>query len=989
MARLNAPLLAFNRGEVSKIALARVDLAKLQLAAQCQLNWEPKVVGSMGLRPGMEFIGSVFNNPTICRVLPFVFAKTDTALLELTHDVMRVWINDTLLTRPAVSTTVSDGHFNGGGTWGATGTTSGASATIGAGVATLTCAPRGGLAQIGQTIAVALADRGVEHALKVTITKGPVTLRLGASTGLDDLIAQTTLGTGFHSLSFIPTTATIVLQIESRDARKKTLTGVIIEPQGSLQLETPWALADLPNVRAEQSGDVVYVACYGRQQRKIERRGARPGARGWSVVKYESDNGPFQTAPSIAGITLTSSVYDGNGTLLASRPVFTADHLDALFQLFTPGQENQITLGAGSVFSEPIRVSGVNTDRRFAWIVSGTFTGTLTLQRSLDGPEVGFVNIASVTAPASTDQDDSNSAATPGIASLNNVVAWYRVGFATEADYSSGSALVKFGAHSTGFNAASAGGRFGICRVTAVSNNRLVDIEVLAPFSSLRATSSWLEGEWSGFQGFPTAVAFQEGRLTWTGRDKMWFGQSDDFTGYAVQDVNGNTLGDAGAIIETFGQGPVDTVSWILPLSRPLFGREMSISAARSSSFDEPLTAINFSVKDCSTQGAARLPAVKIDKRGVFVQQSGRRVYELVYEAQAQDYTASDLTRLNIDIGKQGFVDIAIARQPDTSVYLVRGDGQCAVLLYDPGDEVTAWWRIQTIGIILNVCVLPSASGIEDDVYFVVRRVVNGVGVTFLEKLARRDNCIGGTVNQLFDAHEVYQGPATTQISMPWLPNTLVGIWADGAYLGATVSDGAGLATLPGAASGTSIVAGLLGNVRTLQSDTPTDTFPGLGGLDDFPCEVFADQQPSGRMIHLGTLTSSFGVLTLPGGMLSSSIVVMHGYIAPFMSAKLAYAAQGGSALSQTKKVDHVGLTLFDAHPLGIQTGQRFDHLDALPAYEDGAPVPADTIWNEYDEPVVEAPGEWDTDARLCLLGQAPYPCKVGAAIVAVATDEK
>jgi hypothetical protein len=111
--------------------------------------------------------------------------------------------------------------------------------------------------------------------------------------------------------------------------------------------------------------------------------------------------------------------------------------------------------------------------------------------------------------------------------------------------------------------------------------------------------------------------------------------------------------------------------------------------------------------------------------------------------------------------------------------------------------------------------------------------------------------------------------------------------------------------------------------------------------------------------------------------------------MAPFMSAKLAYAAQMGSPLTQKKKIDHVGLVMFDTHASGIQFGQRFDHMDALPLYEDGAAVTAGTVWSEYDEPMVEVPGEWDTDARLCLLGQAPYPCKVGGVVVAVQTNEK
>lgn len=411
----------------------------------------------------------------------------------------------------------------------------------------------------------------------------------------------------------------------------------------------------------------------------------------------------------------------------------------------------------------------------------------------------------------------------------------------------------------------------------------------------------------------------------------------------------------------------------------------MSIASARSSSFDEPLTPTNFSVKDCATQGAARLPALKIDKQGIFVQQSGRRVYELAFNAQALDYSAHDLTRLNPEIGKVGFLDLAVARQPDTACYFPRADGMCAVLLYDPDDEVVAWWRIMTLGAIENVCVLPSDTGYEDRVYFVVRRTINGVTRRFIEKLAPRDNCLGGMVNQLLDSHVVYQGAPSATISLPHLPNTSVIIWADGIALGSVTTDGAGLATLPNSATASNIVAGLGGSLVQYDGD-PTTQLTGLAAYEGLTAEVFADQQPADRLVRVGSITVSGGKISLPANWQASAIVAMFGYVAPFMSAKLAYAAQpqAGSPLTKKKKIDHVGLILFDTHALALKRGQRFDHMDDPPDTEKGGDVSPDTVWGQYDEPMVEVPGEWDTNSRLCLLAQAPYPCNLSAAVIAM-----
>lgn len=974
MARLSAHLLSLNRGEVSKIALARIDLAKLQCAAECQVNWEPKVVGPMALRPGLEYIGGVLGDQA-CRILPFVFSKSDTALLEFTPGFMRVWVNEVLVTRPSVSTVVADGSFAGTGSWVTTDTTSGASVTITGGVCSLTCTPVGGLARIKQTLSVAVGDHGKEHGIRFVVSNGPVTVRAGSSDGLSDLIAQTVLDTGTHALACTPS-GDIYLQVESTDAWTKKLTSISIDAAGTLEVPTPWGANDIPTIRQTQSGDVIYCASYGIAQYKVERRSTN----GWSIVLYRSSNGPFQTTPAIEA-NFTPSVYYGNGTLTSDKAYFQANHVGCLFQLFSTGQFYQTVLGANNAFSPAVRVSGVGTvARNYSWTVSGTWAGTVTLQRSFDGPDSGFTDVSNVTSNGTLASSTGGSSATPD---LDNAIVWERVGF-KGGDYTSGNATV--------ISNYAGGGGFAIARVTGYNSATSVNIEVLSPFSSLSATTDWLEQDWSAVVGYPTAVGFFQGRLAWTGRDTMWFSQSNNYTGYASQDLQGNSLGDAGAIIETFGEGPVDIVNWVLSLTRPLFGREQSIASARSDSFDSPMTPSNFSVKDCTTQGAERLPAVKIDKDGIFVQQSGRRVYELSwrnFNAEGLDYSAHDLTRFNLDIGKPGFNDIAVARQPDTAVYFPRNDGMCAVLLYDVDDEVVAWWRLMTLGAIENVCVLPSDSGYEDLVYFVVKRTINGVTKRFIERLALRDNCIGGDINQLADCHLTYTGTPASTITLAHLPNTSVQIWADGVALGSVTTDGSGVATLPNSATASNIVAGLGGAVVTQQNDMPFTSITGLSAYEGLTGEVFADQQPAGRLVRVGSYTVSGGTINLPTNFTSSSAVVFFGYVAPFMSAKLAYGAQMGSPLTQRKKIDHLGLVMTDTHVSGVQYGQRFDKLDAMPLIEDGGDVGADTVWSEYDQQMTELPGEWTTDARLCLLGQAPYPANVGGLVIAMATNEK
>ena len=512
---------------------------------------------------------------------------------------------------------------------------------------------------------------------------------------------------------------------------------------------------------------------------------------------------------------------------------------------------------------------------------------------------------------------------TGGSPDLDNVICWERVGF-KGGNYTSGNVIVS--------SSYAGGGGYGICRVTGYNSPTSVSIAVIEPFSSLQATTDWVEGDWSAFQGWPTSVCFHEGRLCWFGGDQMWASASDDYTSYADINLDGSSTGDGGAINVTLGSGPVDTISWGLSLTRLMLGREQSIMSARSSNFDQPITPSQIVIRDCSDQGAQRLPAIKAGKRGVFVQQSGRRIYELFFNAQEMDYDERDLTRLNLDIGAQGFVDIDKATQPDKIILLPRGDGQCAALLYDVKDEVEAWWRIQTLGVIENVAVLPQNAP-EDLVYFVVRRVINGVTRRFIERLAVRSNCVGGAINQQLDCHVVYQGSPRSTIALPQLPNTLVSVWADGAAIGSGTTDGSGNLAMPDGKAHANIVAGLAGVVIANTATSATATLAVGTQYNGYPAEIFADIGATGEPVHIGAAIVANGAITLPNGQTARTIIACLGYVAPFMSAKLAYAAQLGSALTQRKRIDHVGLVLYDANYQGIQFGQRFDVLDNLPLY--------------------------------------------------------
>jgi hypothetical protein len=105
-------------------------------------------------------------------------------------------------------------------------------------------------------------------------------------------------------------------------------------------------------------------------------------------------------------------------------------------------------------------------------------------------------------------------------------------------------------------------------------------------------------------------------------------------------------------------------------------------------------------------------------------------------------------------------------------------------------------------------------------------------------------------------------------------------------------------------------------------------------------------------------------------------------YTARYKSTKLAYGSQKGSALTQPKRVNTVGVIMKDTHVQGLKYGRDFDNLQSLPMKYKGKTMGVNDIYSEYDGSPVAFGGTWDSDSRLCLKATAPRPCTLLAAII-------
>lgn len=896
MGRENVPLQIFNRGIISRLALARTDIKRTAMSAEQQTNWMPRVLGSMMLRPGQQYLGSTKGDKRSYTV-PFIFSRTDYAHLEMTDFYMRVKVDDAVISRVAVSTAVTSGDFSSATGW-TDADESGATSTITGGKLELV-GTKFNAAIRKQEVTVAGGDVGKEHALRIVIDRGPVTLRVGSTDGADDYILETNLGTGTHSLAFTPV-GNFWIRFSGLAQAKKIVDSCTVEAAGVLEIPAPWAEADLRLIRYDQSADVVYLYCKGYQQRKVERRSTRS----WSIVLYEPTDGPFRVI-NLTTTRLTPSAITGDITLTASRAFFKSSNVGSLFKMTSLGQFVELHATGDDQWSNPIKVVGIGGSRGFNVIIAGVWTGTVKMQRSVG--EVGaWTDVATYAFTANTTFFYTDS--------LDNQTIYYRIGIDT-GDYGSGTADLTL--------SYSNGGLTGIVKITGYTNETTVSAAVLTDLGGTSGTTDWSEGEWSDRRGYPSGVAFHEGRLYSGGKSKIIASISDSYEGY-----DEDTEGDSAPINRTIGSGPVDNINWMISLSRLLIGTDGAEWSLRSSALDEPVTALNFNLKNPSTQGSAAVAALKLDDTGIFVQQSGTKLFRLANNsAQVSygygDYASSDLSELTPELCESGILRLAVQRQPDTRIHCLLGNGKVAILISQPAEEVLCWVMYETDGLVEDIYVLPGI--IEDSVYYQIARTIDGVTKRYWEKWALENECQGGELNLQADSFVVYDDvPTTTITGLDHLEGKQVVIWADG--------------------------KDMAGNSQT----TPV----------------------------LYTVTG--GQVTLAVAV--SKAVIGLKYEAFYKSVKLAYAATEGTALTVRKKIDKLGLILSNTHYQGLKFGNSLETLDPLPLVEEEQVTPDDTVWDDYDTDDIPFNGQSDSDARLFMYAAAPRPCTVLAAIAGITT---
>lgn len=302
-------------------------------------------------------------------------------------------------------------------------------------------------------------------------------------------------------------------------------------------------------------------------------------------------------------------------------------------------------------------------------------------------------------------------------------------------------------------------------------------------------TVNWRLGAWY-VGNYPAIVSIHQQRLvfaqTSAEADRVWMSQSDDYVSFSTANKFAEVL-DNSALNFRVGSGEVSPIRWIQSGPVLLIGTQTGEYQVKPSSISEPLTPTNIAITPQTTYGGIKqVKPIKIGSATLFIQKHGVSLREMSYSFEIDSFTASDLTIIAEHIiRKNGFaIDMCYQQIPATILWVACSNGKLLSFTYEKEHQVFAWAEHELpSGYVESMCCIPNNGGNKDEVYFVVRRFIDGGTKRYIEYMAPEFQPSSETdkLGMIYlDCSRYYNGAPTTIVTgLDHLEGEVVGILAN------------------------------------------------------------------------------------------------------------------------------------------------------------------------------------------------------------------
>lgn len=265
----------------------------------------------------------------------------------------------------------------------------------------------------------------------------------------------------------------------------------------------------------------------------------------------------------------------------------------------------------------------------------------------------------------------------------------------------------------------------GFVKITAVTDATHATASVQSKLSGTSATKLWGEGAFSNYRGYPSCIALYDGRL-WYGRTPTQPRNLYGSLPYAYETFTPavDNEDDAGINIQlaTNANGDGSDIKWIIGASYLLCGTYGGEFVIRGTG-DGAITATDISARQRTNWGGEPVQPIVAGTFVHFLQRNGNKLRQFQYDFYYDSYKAVDVSIFSEHLLSSPIKEMALQKNPDSIIYLMREDGKVVMLTLEQDQSVQAWSLLEEMGAsVESIQTIPSYDGNFDEVYMLMSR---------------------------------------------------------------------------------------------------------------------------------------------------------------------------------------------------------------------------------------------------------------------------
>lgn len=265
----------------------------------------------------------------------------------------------------------------------------------------------------------------------------------------------------------------------------------------------------------------------------------------------------------------------------------------------------------------------------------------------------------------------------------------------------------------------------GFVKITNVTDSTHATATVQSKLSGTGATKLWGEGAFSDYRGYPSCVALYDGRL-WYARTPYQPRNMYGSKPYAYETFTPavDNEDDAGINIQlaTNANGDGSDIKWMIGASYLLCGTYGGEFVIRGSG-DGAITATDISARQRTNWGGEPVQPIVAGTFVHFLQRNGNKLRQFQYDFYYDSYKAVDVSIFSEHLLSSPIKEMALQKNPDSIIYLMREDGNVVMLTLEQDQSVQAWSLLEELGAqVESIQTIPSYHGNYDEVYLVMKR---------------------------------------------------------------------------------------------------------------------------------------------------------------------------------------------------------------------------------------------------------------------------